>query len=277
MTDASLHIRDEGQGQPVVFIHGWSCPGQFFQQQVELLQGQARCIVPDLPGHGKTGAEVPLTIETAADAIYAYLEEQQLKDVVLCGWSMGALITYALIERHGASRIASVTSIDMSPKVLNSEGWANGTLSGLNEALNGHAIMAIVADWESLPARIAKRLFAGGRSPDPDLLSYATAEIAKADPNLLQPMWVSLTAQDFRSLLRKFPVPLHLAAGLKSQLYGEGVHRWHQENVPDFQLYEFENSGHAPHLEEPERFAAMMRLILNQCSGLNRSRLVSEL
>jgi pimeloyl-[acyl-carrier protein] methyl ester esterase len=74
----------------------------------------------------------------------------------------------------------------------------------------------------------------------------------------LKDMWMSLTALDFRELLRTFPVPFHLAAGAKSQLYSPDVHRWHSENVPDLQLTLFDHSGHAPHLEEPEKFKALM-------------------
>ncbi|CTQ56477.1 AB hydrolase superfamily protein YdjP [Roseibium album] len=264
MSKNLLHIRDEGTGRPLVLIHGWSCPGQFFQTQVESLKAHARCIVPDLPGHGKTGAALPLSIEASADELHAFLEQQNLSDVILCGWSMGALVAYALIERHGADRVASMIAIDMSPKVLNTADWANGTLNGLNAELNCQFLASMIASWPKLPNRIANRLYADGHSPESSLLDFAQQEIAKADPALLKPMWSSLTKQDFRPLLSEFPVPLHLAAGLKSQLYGPGVHRWHQENVPEFQLHEFAKSGHAPHLEEPELFNRLLLDVLQR-------------
>jgi len=254
-----LYIRDEGAGRPLVLIHGWSCPGQFFQGQIEALKSAARCIVPDLPGHGKTAGRLPLSIASSADAVYAALVERELEDVVLVGWSMGALVSYALIERYGADRISRFVAIDMSPKVLNTSDWSNGTLNGLNADLNRHVLEAMVADWPKLPGRIARRLFADGVDPAPGLLAYARKEIAAADPEMLRPMWASLTAQDFRPLLKDFPVPFHLAAGLKSQLYGEGVQAWHAANVPDYHFHGFETSGHAPHMEEPEKFNALLQ------------------
>ncbi|WP_428688763.1 alpha/beta fold hydrolase [Roseibium sp.] len=262
MSNHKLHIRDEGTGRPLVMIHGWSCPGVFFRGQMEALTPHARCIVPDLPGHGATGDRVPLSIESAADAVHAYLADQGLRDIVLCGWSMGALVAYSLIERHGPERVASVVAVDMSPRVLNGEDWRNGSLNGLTAELNTHVLEGMVADWSRLPGRIAMRLFAEGVATDPELQAFASTEIAKADPSLLKPMWASLTDQDFRPLLKDFPVPLHLAAGLRSQLYGPGVHRWHEQNVPCFHLHGFENSGHAPHLEEPERFNELLAGLL---------------
>ncbi|MEW4456847.1 alpha/beta hydrolase [Roseibium algicola] len=259
MSGNILHIRDEGTGRPLVLIHGWSCPGRFFEGQIEALKTDARCIVPDLPGHGKTAGRLPLTIEAAADAVHAALAERELTEVILCGWSMGALVSYAMIERHGADRISQFVAIDMTPKVLNDPDWQNGTLNGLNAELNGHFLNAIVADWAKLPARIARRLFAEGLPVPECVAELARKEIAAADPVLLKPMWSSLTAQDFRPLLKAFPVPFHLVAGLRSQLYGPGVHRWHADNVPDFQFHGFEASGHAPHMEEPDKFNSLLR------------------
>jgi len=258
VTRGKLYIRDVGEGRPIVFIHGWSCPGMFFDQQVAAFSGQARCIVPDMPGHGLSVCFEPLTIKAAAGALHAYLAAHDLQDAVLCGWSMGALVAYALVRDYGADRISSVVALDMTPKVLNDAGWKNGTLSGLTEDQNEHFITTIAADWPRLPRRIARRLFAAGQEPRPDLLEMARAEIAAADPAKLRQMWMSLTALDFRDLLCRFPVPLHLVAGARSQLYGPGLHAWHQQNVPEFQLTVFDNSGHAPHLEEPGKFNSLM-------------------
>jgi len=258
VNEVGLHIRDEGSGRPLVLIHGWSCPGQFFQRQIEALHPYARCIVPDLPGHGKTGDCLPLTIEAAAVALHAALAERNLTDAVVCGWSMGALVAYAMIERFGTERVSQVVAIDMTPKVLNTAEWRNGTRNGLDAEQNQHFLDAIVPDWPKLPAMIATRLFADDLPAKPELWEFARTEIVKADPVLLRPMWASLTGQDFRELLRDFPVPFHLAAGRRSQLYASALHRWHAENVPDFQLHLFDRSGHAPHMEEAARFNEML-------------------
>jgi pimeloyl-ACP methyl ester carboxylesterase len=262
VTLKNLHIRDEGKGRPLIFLHGWSCPGVFFDRQVAALKSNTRCIVPDLPGHGKSQNFRPLTIEASADAVHAYLEEKDLTDAVLCGWSMGALVAYSMIERHGADRISSVVAVDMSPKVLNDPGWSNGTLSGLTAHDNDYFITTIAKDWHRLPGRIARRLFARGHDPEPESFVMAKGEIASSDPALLSSMWMSLTGLDFRELLRAFPISLHLAAGGKSQLYGPGLHAWYQETVPDFHLTVFENSGHAPHLEEPDKFNGLLRDVI---------------
>lgn len=264
MNNEGLYIRDVGAGRPLVLIHGWSCPGQFFQNQIDSLKAHARCLVPDLPGHGQTANNLPLTIEAAADAVHSELVERDISDAILCGWSMGALVAYSMIERFGSGRFSSFVAIDMTPKVLNTSTWQNGTLNGLNSELNQVFLNAIVPDWPKLPGRIASRLFADGLPVGQEQKEKVAHEIAKADPALLKPMWASLTTQDFRPLLENFPVPFHLVAGRRSQLYGQGVHRWHEENVPDFQLHLFDRSGHAPHMEETARFNDLLMELIDQ-------------
>ena len=36
------------------------------------------------------------------------------------------------------------------------------------------------------------------------------------------------------------------------------VHRWHEENIPEFKLHLFGRSGHAPHMEEAARFNELL-------------------
>lgn len=265
MSGTGLHVRaEEGNGPPLVLLHGWSCHGGFFQPQIEALSGTVRLLVPDLPGHGGTGARLPLTIEAAADAVAELIESRKLADVTLCGWSMGAHVAYACAERHGTERLKQIVAIDMSPKVLNAPDWPDGSLGGLDAKRNVHVLEAMVPDWPKLAPRVAERIFARELVLDPELLAFARLEIGKADPNLLRPMWASLTAQDFRSFLARLDIPLYLAFGARSALYGAGVHDWHAAHVPDVSLRVFDKSGHCPHLEEADAFNAWLTGLLGK-------------
>lgn len=273
MSETGLHVRvDEGSGPPLVLLHGWSCHGGFFQPQIEALSGQARVLVPDLPGHGKTGARLPLTIEAAADAVAELIASRNLSGVTLCGWSMGAHVSYSYAERHGTGRLRQIVAIDMSPKVLNAPDWPNGSLGGLDAKRNVLVLEAMVPDWPKLAPKVAERIFARGLVPDPKLLAFAGTEIEKADPNLLKPMWASLTVQDFRPFLTRLDIPLHLAFGARSALYGSGVHDWHAAHVPEVGLRIFDRSGHCPHLEEAAAFNTWLTDLLSKAGQENEVR-----
>lgn len=254
MTASSLFLQEAGQGEPLLLLHGWSCHGDFFSRQLEALAKWAHVLVPDLPGHGRTGSKLPLTIEAAADAVADLLDGRGLSGVTICGWSMGAHVAYAYAERHGTGRLRDIVGIDMSPKVLNTPDWELGSRGGLDAARNVHVLEAMVRDWPQLAPKVARRIFARDLAPEHDLLAYSIEEIRKADPELLKPMWASLTSQDFRSLLTRLDVPLHMAFGAQSQLYGSEVVEWHKSHVPNVDVMVFEKSGHAPHLEEADAF-----------------------
>lgn len=262
MTDTGMFMREAGSGAPVIFLHGWSCDGSFFDHQIDALKAHAYCIAPDLPGHGQTGPSLPLTIGTAADAVNALIADRGLDQVILCGWSMGAHVAYAVAERHGTSKLKAILAIDMTPKVLNTPGWDAGSKGGLDEARNAEVLASLSSRWTDLAPLIARRIFAVGAPPEEGELARTIDVISRCDPLLAGPMWASLTSQDFRAFLPSLDVPLHLACGRESALYGSNVRNWYIENIQNLVMHEFEHSGHAPHLEEPGKFNSLLKSLL---------------
>ncbi|SDT89726.1 alpha/beta fold hydrolase [Stappia sp. ES.058] len=255
-----LAFRAAGTGtpdaRPLVLLHGWSCHGGFFRPQMEALGPMTRVIAPDLPGHGDSARTGDLTIVAAADAVARMLAAQALDDVVLVGWSMGALVAWSMIERHGTGRLARLVVEDMSPKVLNDADWPHGTRSGLDADRSRGFARAVASQWPRLAGATARRSFAPGAQEE--LISFAEAEMRKAKGPALAAMWASLTAQDFRPLIAKVEIPVTLAPGGQSQLYAGGAAKWQLERLQRGHVVPFPHSGHAPHLEEPEAFNALL-------------------
>lgn len=262
MSDRSggLHLRETGSGRPILFLHGWSCHGGFFEAPMAALADAFHGLAPDLPGHGGTGMAGPaLTIEAAADACAGLLAERDLSDVVLVGWSMGAHVAYSLIERHGASRIGGLVVLDMTAKILNDEGWKLGISGGFDAARNALALRLMRTDWSAYAAALTRNMFADGIAPKDPAIAALLADIRRDDPAAMTAMWTSLAAQDFRPQLATLTVPTVIAHGAKSRIYGADVARFQADAIPDARIETFAASGHSPHLEEPDAFAAMLR------------------
>jgi pimeloyl-ACP methyl ester carboxylesterase len=68
---AAIHFTDTGTGTPTLFLHGIPDSGEVWKGITELVSATCRCVVPDLPGFGKssvpTGFEV--TLDSMADFI----------------------------------------------------------------------------------------------------------------------------------------------------------------------------------------------------------------
>ncbi|KTR07864.1 arylesterase [Aureimonas ureilytica] len=103
-----LHVKDMGQGRPVVLIHGWPLTGDMFEYQtVALLEAGFRVITYDRRGFGQSGHPATgYTYDVFADDLAAVLDGLDLKDVSLVGFSMGGGEIARYLSRHGASRIS---------------------------------------------------------------------------------------------------------------------------------------------------------------------------
>lgn len=70
--------------------------------------------------------------------------------------------------------------------------------------------------------------------------------------------WESLIAEDARPAVAACPVPLLAVRGARSRVYPPETADWIARAAPRGARREFAASGHAPHLEEPEAFAALL-------------------
>ena len=86
-----LHVKDMGQGRPVILIHGWPLTGDMFEYQtVALLESGFRVITYDRRGFGQSGHPASgYTYDTFADDLAAVIDGLELQNVSLVGFSMG--------------------------------------------------------------------------------------------------------------------------------------------------------------------------------------------
>lgn len=95
-----LGYDDQGDGPPIVFLHGFPHDRTLWAAQRVALAPQARCIVPDLRGFGHSSTHGPYSMDQYADDVALLLDWLQLERAVVCGLSMGGYIAMALWRRH---------------------------------------------------------------------------------------------------------------------------------------------------------------------------------
>lgn len=90
---------DEGSGdQCLLFIHGLATFGRSWSRNIEGLKSRYRCIAIDLPGNGYSDkGEYPYSMHFFAGCIYDFIQLMKLKNVVVCGHSMGGQIAMTLL------------------------------------------------------------------------------------------------------------------------------------------------------------------------------------
>jgi pimeloyl-[acyl-carrier protein] methyl ester esterase len=254
-----LPADDLGRGRPVVFLHGWSTDARFFHAQAPLADRGLRLILPDLPGHGRNrDPERPLGFPDLADALDGFLHSERLDGVVLVGWSMGAAVAFDRFRRYGSARIAGLVIVDMTPRILDAPGWPYGLTGGLRSVDVVRAAVSMRADWQGHAARIAPRLFATSRLVDDPLVEEAAARISEADGTAMADLWSSLARADFRDVLPRIAVPSLVVSGAQSRLYTPAVGAAVAAAMPRARHVVIPGTGHAPHLEAPDVFNALV-------------------
>lgn len=99
MTDIQLHYLEQGQGQPLVLLHGNGESGDYFEHQISHFSQNYRVIAIDTRGHGQSPrGEKPFTIKQFAEDLHDFMDEQSIVKAILLGFSDGGNIalTFAL-------------------------------------------------------------------------------------------------------------------------------------------------------------------------------------
>lgn len=87
------HYRINGHGTPVVLIHGVGLDLGMWEAQAAVLASRYQVIRYDMLGHGASTAPTPATqLDDFADQLTDLLDELELDQVVLIGFSMGGLV-----------------------------------------------------------------------------------------------------------------------------------------------------------------------------------------
>lgn len=250
-----LHYRDTGDGRPVLLLHGWACHGGYFQPQHRSLAGCFRLVVPDLRGHRHShrAGERPDLAALSRD-VAALLDHLGLRDTVVVGWSMGALVAFELLKGAGSRRIGGLVIEDMSPRLLAAPDWDLGLSGRYDERRADRVTATIRQDWERYVEAFLPSVFATGRDPDPGLMAWMDREMRSCDPAAMAALWQSMAEADHRSMLEGIAVPTLVMRGSGSQLYGEATARHLAARIPSARLVTVADAGHAPHLEQPEAF-----------------------
>ena len=124
-----IYYKDWGQGQPVVFSHGWPLSADAWEDQMVFLGSRGyRCIAHDRRGHGRSsqpwdGNEM----NTYADDLAALVNVLELKRAVHVGHSTGGGEVARYISRHGRGRVAKAVLIGaVTPLMLKTDANPGG-------------------------------------------------------------------------------------------------------------------------------------------------------
>ena len=98
---AAIHYVDEGEGTPILMLHGNPTWSFLYRDVIQALKDDFRCVAIDLPGFGLSDAPEGFGFRAAehAEVVAALVAELDLRDYVLLGQDWGGPIGLAAAGR----------------------------------------------------------------------------------------------------------------------------------------------------------------------------------
>ncbi|ELY61692.1 alpha/beta fold hydrolase [Natronococcus jeotgali] len=251
---ADLYYEDHGEGPPIVFLHGVMASHRFFEPQLTTLSREYRTIAIDFRGHGRSEkTELGHTVTQYARDLRAFLSQREIENVVLVGWSMGALVSWEYVDQFGTEEIRGVVDIDMEASRFQWFDYDYGLtdLDGLKTTL-----ALAQQDRVSLIERITEQVFKD--PPSPETRAMAFDELSRVPAPIKSAILFDALTRDYRDVLHEIDVPMVVCAGADEKRGSVAATRHVAEIVPEGSFELFEASGHCLTLEEPERFNRIM-------------------
>jgi pimeloyl-ACP methyl ester carboxylesterase len=245
-----IAFQREGQGPPLLFLHGFFGDHRVWRRQFELAD-EYTVVAWDAPGCGGSSTPPPtFGMPEYADALARFVEVLGLERPHVVGNSFGGTLALQLAFRH-ASIPRSVVAAGAYA------GWSGSfppdvVAQRLSQSLPDLELPAedVVAKWTpgfvttSAPASVLAELEAIISDFDPDgmrvmIRALAEADLREALPHIAVPTLLIWGDQDVRS-------PLSVADDLRTR-------------IPGSRLVVIPGAGHLSHVEAPERFNAEVR------------------
>ena len=255
-----LHYEDEGNGPPLVFVHGWAMSGRVWRFQDQAFAPDHRVVVPDLRGHGRSEAG-DCTLDRMADDLAALWSRLDLRDGVVVGWSLGAQVALRAFSQL-RERLRGMVLVGATPRFTAADGYPHGLPAaearGMGVRLKrdfnrtmGEFFRSMFAPGEldrDQENRIAREIVMGGKMPEPAMARRALETLAAAD---------------LRDLLPRVDRPVLLLHGSADTICLPGAARFMAGQLPQATLQIFDGCGHAPFLSRPADFNHALAQFLN--------------
>jgi pimeloyl-ACP methyl ester carboxylesterase len=256
--DTNLHVDDTGgSGRPVVLIHGWPLSGEAWKAQVPALEAAGyRVVTYDRRGFGRSDKpHSGYTYDTLAEDLHTLIEELDLRDVTVVGFSMGGGEVARYFSRFGADRLHSVVFASaVPPYMLHAPGNPDGPLSAEQAA---SMAASLTKDQDAFYDEFTTQFFSadGVLKVTEEQRQEALALCKQADKKAALACMTAFGSTDFRDDLPKVSVPtLVLHGGSDATVPFEGSGRRTHEAIAGSELHVIDGAPHGCNVSHPDEW-----------------------
>jgi pimeloyl-ACP methyl ester carboxylesterase len=213
--EVKISYKDYGQGRPVVLIHGWPLSKEMWEYQIDDLVGSGlRVVKYDRRGFGKSSKPWgSYDYDTLTADLHAVLEELDLRDAVLVGFSMGGGEAVRYLSKYGSERVSKLVLVSAVPPYLSK---SDDNPEGVDPSVFEEMMDKMKEDRIAFLDDFGKMFFGVNLISHPvssPLLDYYRMLAAVASPRATQQCALAFAETDFRNDVKSITVPTLIIHG----------------------------------------------------------------
>ena len=259
-----VHLRSEGSGDPVLFIHDFDLDGGYQWTRTAELLTDHRLLLPDLVDFGfsdRPSSRGRLhTVVGQAETMLAMLEELGISNLTVVGAGLGGSVAaqMASLEPGVVDRLVLI-----APEILGPEpSWQSMLyrLPSVGDAMT----FTFMGAGSRADASYSAGCGDGGYCPDAETrAARQTAAMVPGTTDALTAMFATPPASTLPDSLGTITVPTLLVWGDDDTVTPLSQGQDLQRALVGSSLEVVAGAGHRPHLEDPEATAALISAFLS--------------
>ncbi|WP_078392353.1 alpha/beta fold hydrolase [Shouchella patagoniensis] len=246
-----IYVEDIGSGQPVVFLHGWPVNHKMFEHQMNTLPELGfRFIGVDLRGYGQSDKPAHgYDYDQMADDLRVIFDTLELKDAVLCGFSMGGAIAIRYMAKHGGKGVARLALMGAAGPVFTER---SDFEYGMPKENVDDLIDGAYADRAQMLEDFGAMFF--GKKPSNAFNAWFHSLGMEAGPHATIGSARTLRDADLREDLKTIMVLTVIMHGRNDEICPYDLAKQMEAGIEDATIIPFEESGHSLFHDEHKKF-----------------------
>lgn len=250
-----------GQGQTLLFLHGFGVNGRIWRQQTKYFSAAYRVVAVDLPGHGQSDWQNVSLTEIAED-IEFLLQHLECQQIGIVASSFGGLAALKIFELN-PRRVKFFVFAGSQPKFCASEDYPFGLkaqrIAKLTAQLKSDYPSMVNVFFRSLftPSERATRRFKW-------VQTFRKTDFLPQKEALLAFLMI-LEKEDLRNVFYSHRRPVLFINGNEDYICQKSFYESLQNKIPQASFFWFNECGHFPFISRPHEFnGALAGFLENQ-------------
>lgn len=216
INEIKISYEVEGNGQPIIMLHGWEANKNTFNKLKEKLIENFKVYIIDLPGFGDTKIDRPYTVHEVAEIIHDFILKLSIIKPILLTHSYGGRIGIIYASKYDVDKLILISSAGVRKKL-------------------------------SLVKRIRIKLYKLLKKLGIKI-NIGSKDFKNSDP-IKKTMLINAVNTDLKAEMNRIKCPTLLIYGENDQETPLEIAKIINKNINNSALITIDNCGHFPYLE----------------------------